>query len=103
MNILDDALPEKFDIIFCRNLLIYFDPDKAKRLIDKLVHSLNKRGYLFTGHSEPLFGLTDDLEFVDLPGGLAYKKVTEKDSADDYIETAEKKKVSADFSIAGVN
>lgn len=46
-----------FDVILCRNLLIYFDQPTQKRLVDLFFHALNPGGYLLLGHSESLLTL----------------------------------------------
>lgn len=63
------------DIIFCRNVLIYFDPEEQRRVIDKLIRALRPGGYLFLGHSESVHEMTPDLKFVHQSRGTAYKKV----------------------------
>lgn len=45
---------EKFDIIFCRNTMIYFDTSTKEMLVEKFYNSLQPNGYLFTGYSESL-------------------------------------------------
>ena len=59
MNFLEDAFPddESFDIIFCRNVLIYFDRETQKKILSKMCATLRPEGYLFIGHSESLYGL----------------------------------------------
>ena len=42
----------RFDVIFCRNVLIYFEKYDAEKIVDRLVNSLNVGGHLFVGHSE---------------------------------------------------
>lgn len=58
LNLMDKGyfFPEKFDIIFCRNALIYFDRDNQVSIIRKLTEHLSKNGYLFIGHSETMSG-----------------------------------------------
>ncbi|MBT3197385.1 MAG: protein-glutamate O-methyltransferase CheR, partial [Gammaproteobacteria bacterium] len=46
------SLPEPVDIIFCRNVIIYFDRESKKKLIDRMADNLKDGGYLFIGHSE---------------------------------------------------
>jgi chemotaxis protein methyltransferase CheR len=53
----DFGLREKMDIIFCRNVIIYFDRPTQERLINKFCRYLSPGGYLFVGHSETLNNL----------------------------------------------
>ena len=62
------------DIIFCRNVMIYFDDEERRRVIDKFHRSLNPGGYLFLGHSESLQGVDARFEFVFADKGTAYRK-----------------------------
>lgn len=63
------------DIIFCRNVMIYFDTAEQKRLIDKFYNSLRTGGYLFLGHSETLQGIDDRFRFIYFNKGTAYKRI----------------------------
>jgi chemotaxis protein methyltransferase CheR len=54
LNLIQDSYPfqHKFHVIFCRNVLIYFDPPTTKKVIDNLAQALVPGGYLILGHSE---------------------------------------------------
>jgi len=56
VNLHHDTYPvaERFDLIFCRNVLIYFDAPTKRRIIHRLLDRLDSRGLLFLGHSESL-------------------------------------------------
>jgi len=53
----DFGFREPMDIIFCRNVIIYFDKQIQERLLQKFCHYLSPGAYLFMGHSETLFGM----------------------------------------------
>jgi chemotaxis protein methyltransferase CheR len=54
-----------FDVIFCRNVMIYFDKYTQARLVNKYYNSLKKDGYFFVGHSESLTGLTHSFKYIE--------------------------------------
>jgi len=60
----DFGFREPIDIIFCRNVIIYFDKKTQEELLRKFCNSLTSRGYIFMGHSETLFGM--DLPLVQV-------------------------------------
>ncbi len=60
----DFGLPDTVDIIFCRNVIIYFDKPTQEQLMKKFCRYLNQDGYLFLGHSESLHGYDTPLEQV---------------------------------------
>jgi chemotaxis protein methyltransferase CheR len=62
------------DVIFCRNVMIYFDIDEQKRLVNKFYKSLKPGGYLFLGHAESLHGMGTDFQFIYEDMGTAYRK-----------------------------
>ena len=75
LNLLDSyTLLGKFDIIFCRNVLIYFSADVKAKIIRQFAQSLNSRGYLFLGASESLSSLNDDFEMIRCNPGIIYRK-----------------------------
>jgi chemotaxis protein methyltransferase CheR len=63
-----------FDIIFCRNVMIYFSPDAQQRLVDALYRILVPGGYLFTGDAEPLHLYRHDFHAVTEADCLIYRK-----------------------------
>ena len=65
-NLLSSPLPGiKFDFIFCRNVLIYFNQEDKQKVIHRLVSCLKTGGYFFPGHSESLHGLYDKLKTIE--------------------------------------
>lgn len=54
-----------YPLIFCRNLLIYFDQPTQQKVVHELIRHLEPGGHLFIGHSESLMGLIHPLEFVE--------------------------------------
>lgn len=66
---------QNFDVIFCCNVLIYFDLASKQQVVSSLYDSLNKNSFLFIGYSESLHGISKAFELVHLPKALAYKKV----------------------------
>ncbi|MGE5340169.1 MAG: CheR family methyltransferase [Candidatus Omnitrophota bacterium] len=62
----------KIDIIFCRNVLIYFNKETRKRVYEKFHTVLNNPGFFFSGHSENLFKFNHLFEFIEKS---IYKKV----------------------------
>lgn len=74
-NLKTEFLPQRNDFIFCRNVMIYFDEAEQKRLIEKFYRCLNPDGYLFVGHAESLFGLTDRFRMIHQNNGTAYQKI----------------------------
>lgn len=63
-----------FDIIFCANVLIYFDTKSKEKVVSMLYDSLNKGGYFFIGCSESLHGITKAFRLVHFHNAMAYKK-----------------------------
>jgi len=65
-NLMDEhfKLPTMMDIIFCRNVIIYFDRPTQVRLFQKFYNCLVPGGYLFIGHSETLYGINDQFQYI---------------------------------------
>lgn len=62
----------EMDVIFCRNVMIYFDRQTQEKLIGKFYNCLNRGGYLFIGHSESIASLKHDFVQVE---ATTYKKI----------------------------
>ena len=76
-NLKTEFLPQRNDVIFCRNVMIYFDEAEQKRLIEKFHHCLNPEGYLFVGHAESLFGLTTKFHMIHENNATVYQRIEE--------------------------
>jgi chemotaxis protein methyltransferase CheR len=65
LNLIEiDSLNETFDVVFCRNVMIYFDKTVQQRVVSMLERHLAPGGYLFIAHSESLNGLTHGLKWM---------------------------------------
>ncbi|MEI7669157.1 MAG: protein-glutamate O-methyltransferase [Pseudomonadota bacterium] len=60
----------KFDIIFCRNVLIYFDEATKRGVLDKMSQMLNPNGYLILGSTETIFGISDKFKNLENERGI---------------------------------
>lgn len=79
MNLLGSyALMGKFDVIFCRNVLIYFSNDVKAEILRKLTMCLNPEGYLILGSTETLVGVADKYEMVRHSPGILYRLKPQK-------------------------
>lgn len=77
MNLLDEErthLVGRCDVIFCRNVLIYFDSPSRKRVIDMFHERLVNGGVLLLGHAESLLNVSTAFELLHLKEDLVYKK-----------------------------
>ena len=63
----------RFDVIFCRNVLIYFSNSQKKDILDRMARILNPGGYLFLGSSESLGSHNDRFDMIREPGGFCYR------------------------------
>ncbi len=73
INLLDAAWPIRttFDVVFCRNVLIYFDRATQQRVLERLISFVNDGGLLMLGHSEGVYGMVAGLQHV---GNTVYRK-----------------------------
>jgi len=75
LNLLNSySLMGRFDIVFCRNVLIYFSPEIKAQIISQIHGVLNPKGYLFLGASESLSGINQDFTMVRCNPGIVYQK-----------------------------
>ena len=73
-NLLDSLVPlGKFDIVFCRNVLIYFDQQTKKDVLERIAQQMPDDGYLVLGAAETVVGLTDAFSAVESRRGLFQK------------------------------
>jgi chemotaxis protein methyltransferase CheR len=66
--------PCRFDIVFCRNVLMYFTPAQAQAAVARIAHALAPGGYLFLGHAETLRGLSNDFHLCHTHGTFYYQR-----------------------------
>ena len=71
-NLIEDWRMSRMDLIFCRNVIIYFDAKTKAALLDRYANVLKDGGYLFLGHSETLHKLTGRFKLI---GKTIYQKV----------------------------
>lgn len=77
MNLFDAnrlALLGKMDVIFCRNVIIYFDQSSKKRVIESFYNTLRGGGYLLLGHSESLMNISTAFALKHLKNDMVYQK-----------------------------
>ena len=77
LNLFDQtrlALLGKMDVIFCRNVIIYFDLDAKKRVIDSFSKTLVPGGFLLLGHSESLMNITTQFTLRHFVNDMVYQK-----------------------------
>lgn len=77
LNLLDDPrmmFIKGVDLVLCCNVLIYFDLNSKRKVIQHFYSNLLPHGYLFLGHAESLYGITQEFRLVHLPSATAYVK-----------------------------
>jgi len=63
-----------WDVIFCRNVIIYFDTPTTQRVLEQFLGALNPGGWLFLGYSESLFRNVDGFDLTEVGGAFLYRK-----------------------------
>jgi len=77
LNLFDEdraILLGKMDVIFCRNVIIYFDQVAKKRVVETFYRTLRDGGYLLLGHAESLLNTTTAFELRHLKNDMVYQK-----------------------------
>ncbi len=78
LSLTDEAgmkrLGNEVDVVFCRNVLIYFDTESRKKALSLIHYNMNKGAYLFLGPAESARGLIKGLKIVLFPGAIVYYK-----------------------------
>jgi chemotaxis protein methyltransferase CheR len=72
LNLFKNPYPQNVDIIFCRNVMIYFDREHQKKLIEGFHNVLVRYGYLFIGHSETLHSISDNFVYAKIEESPVY-------------------------------
>ncbi len=73
-NLAHESNLSNVDIVFCRNVLIYFDEAAQKSVIDSFWRAMSPKSYLFIGHSESLFGMDTKFVFLKTDWACLYQK-----------------------------
>jgi chemotaxis protein methyltransferase CheR len=73
-NLKNDSGLRNLDIVFCRNVIIYFDESAQNAVINRFWDSMASKSFLFIGHSESLFGMNTKFEFVKTQWATFYRK-----------------------------
>ncbi len=70
-----------FDVVFCRNVMIYFDGKSRKKVIEMFYERLNKHGYLLLGHAESLINISTAFKLQHLKNDMVYQKPGDQEAA----------------------
>jgi chemotaxis protein methyltransferase CheR len=73
-NLKNDSGQRGLDIVFCRNVIIYFDEAAQNAVINRFWDAMASKSFMFIGHSESLFGMDTKFEFVKTQWATLYRK-----------------------------
>ncbi|MDR0998948.1 MAG: protein-glutamate O-methyltransferase CheR [Treponema sp.] len=73
-NLKNDSGQRNLDLVFCRNVIIYFDEAAQTAVINRFWDAMSGKSFLFIGHSESLFGMKTQFEFVKTEWATFYRK-----------------------------
>lgn len=77
VNLIEPYLPiggNGFDVIFCKNVIIYFELETIKKVIHRFYDTLATGGYFFVGHSESLWQVSNEFTLEEISGVFLYRK-----------------------------
>ncbi len=73
-NLIKDSYPPKLDIIFCRNVMIYFNREIQKEIVERFYNSIENGGFFFIGHAETLYVISDKFKYLKIGNSSVYYK-----------------------------
>jgi chemotaxis protein methyltransferase CheR len=73
-NLKNDSGQRNLDVLFCRNVIIYFDEAAQTAVMNRFWDSMSSKSFLFIGHSESLFGMDTKFEFIKTQWSTLYRK-----------------------------
>jgi len=79
VNLIEPCLPsgkDEYDVIFCKNVIIYFELETIKKVIHRFYDTLATGGYFFVGHSESLWQVSNEFTLEEISGVFLYRKNT---------------------------
>jgi len=105
LNLIDEQYPWDCDIIFCRNVVIYFENETRIKIMHRMQESLNDQGYILIGHAESLQFLSRQFKMYDWQEAIYYRKleseikpkagISQELSTEKYIEEIARAQVTA--------
>jgi chemotaxis methyl-accepting protein methylase len=77
-NIIKDSITDKYDMIFCKNMFIYFDIETINKIVDKIDYHLTDNGYIFVSSSDISDSLNKKFKKINYKQGFIFKKIIHK-------------------------
>lgn len=74
INLKRDKFSDLYDVIFCRNVMIYFEKEDQQKIVEKFYNALNKDGYFIIGHSESLYFISNSFKYMKISDAPIYYK-----------------------------
>jgi len=86
-NLMEEEFPSDFEIIFCRNVVIYFEFQNTLKIMRKFYESMAEEGYMFIGYSETLQFMQDEFRMVNRDDAIFYKKARPEKKPEEKFES----------------